>query len=342
MLQKDKILEAGELIKNSQKIVLLTHFNPDGDAIGSITGLYGFLIQVKKEDEVKMILPNAQPDFLKWIPHSKKLINAEQHLKKANDLIINADLIISLDFNTPARINDLQESLRNSKATKITLDHHLEPDNYANLILSDTSSSSTCQMVFDFAEQMAWKKYLNKEIAESLYTGIMTDTGSFRFDSCTGTTHRIVGELLDEGVEKSKIHGSIYDTNSENRLRLLGKILHEKLEVLYDYRTAFISLNSAEQAQFDIKKGDTEGFVNYGLSIENIVLSVFFVERDGEVKISFRSKGTFDVNSFARKYFNGGGHKNASGANVKKGMDEVISEFVNAIKTYKDELDKTV
>jgi phosphoesterase RecJ-like protein len=342
MLQKEKIVEAGELVKNSQNIILLTHFNPDGDAIGSITGLYGFLIQLKKEEAVKMILPNAQPDFLKWMPHSKKLMNAEQHLKKANELILNADLIISLDFNIPARINDLEASLRNSKAIKITLDHHLQPDDYANLILSDVSASSTCQMVFDFAEQLGWKNYLNKDIAESLYTGIMTDTGSFRFDSCTGTTHRIVGELIDAGVDKSKIHGNIYDTNSENRLRLLGKLLHEKLEVLSDYRTVFLSLNAAEQAQFEMKKGDTEGFVNYGLSIENIVLSVFFVEREGEVKISFRSKGTFDVNSFARKNFNGGGHKNASGANVKKGMDEVISEFVSAIKLYKDELENTV
>jgi bifunctional oligoribonuclease and PAP phosphatase NrnA len=341
MLQQNKIEQAGALIKNSQKIVLLTHFNPDGDAVGSITGLYGFLIQLKKADTIKMILPNAQPDFLKWLPYSKNLINAEVNLKKTKEIILDADLIISLDFNTPQRINDLEESLRNSKASKITLDHHLEPNDYANLILSDTTASSTCQMVFDFAEQMGWKKYLNKDIAMSLYTGIMTDTGSFRFDSCTSTTHRIVAELLDTGVEKSKIHGSIYDTNSENRLRLLGKLLHEKLEVLYDYRTAFVSLNASEQAQFEMKKGDTEGFVNYGLSIENIVLSVFFVEREGEVKISFRSKGTFDVNSFARKYFNGGGHKNAAGANVKKGMDEVISEFITAIKSYKDELEKT-
>lgn len=332
-MQKDSFPKFKALIKKSENIVIVTHYNPDGDAMGSSLALYHYLVKIGKKTTV--VTPNEYPDFLHWLPGNKKVLKYSVDTKKVTKLIESSDLIFTLDFNNYSRLEGLGELLNQSKAKKVIIDHHQQPDSYATLYYHDVKACSTCQLVHEFIVGLGGKKLIDKDIAACVYTGVMTDTGSFRFDSTTSETHHIIGELLKTGIKPSDIHGAVYDTYSESRMKLLGYCLTEKMVVLPEYQTAYISLNEEELKRFHFQKGDTEGIVNYPFGIKGIKFCAFFSESEGKIKISFRSKGTFDVNQFARKHFNGGGHINAAGGrgNVAD-LNTTIKEFTALLSKY--------
>lgn len=336
-MQKDPFPKFKALLKKSTNIVIVTHFNPDGDAMGSSLALYNYLVKTGKN--VSVITPNDYPDFLQWLPGNKKVVEYSSNPKKAAILIAKSDLIFTLDFNNYSRLEGLGDLLKESGAPKILIDHHQQPDTYAKLMYHDVKACSTCELVYEFIVGLGGKSMIDREIASCLYTGIMTDTGSFRFDSVTPVTHHILAHLLETGIVPSDIHSAIYDTYSESRVRLLGYCLTEKMVVLPEYQTAYISLSEKELNRFQHKKGDTEGIVNYPFSIKGIRFCAFFSEGEGKIKISLRSKGRFDVNQFARKHFNGGGHINAAGGrgNVNN-LDDTIKEFLALLPDYKKEI----
>ncbi|CAN5390440.1 bifunctional oligoribonuclease/PAP phosphatase NrnA [soil metagenome] len=314
-----------KLLSKPKKIAIVTHWSPDGDAIGSSLGLWNFL--KKKGHDVTVIVPNEYPEFLHWMVGHKQIIDATKHKKKAEQIIITAELIFCLDFNELKRINSLGELILKSEVPKVLIDHHPNPSDFADYVLHKVSASSTAELIYEFIVAMGGAKLIDKDIANCLYTGIMTDTGSFRFPSTSVKTHHVISKLMDAGAENALNHNRIYDDNSENRLRLLGYALSEKLVVLPEFNTAFFTLNDAELKRFHYKKGDTEGLVNYALTIRGIVFAAFFAEGEGKVKCSFRSKGNFDVNLFARSGFNGGGHKNAAGGMLEIPLKEVVKKF---------------
>ena len=333
-MQKDSFSKFKALLKKSNNIVIVTHYNPDGDAMGSSLALYNYLIKTNKN--VTVITPNEYPEFLHWLPGNKKVIQFSKQSKKATNLIQKSDLIFTLDFNNYSRLEGLGDVLKLATAKKILIDHHQQPDDYASLYYHDVAACSTCELVYEFICGLGGKKLIDKTIAACLYTGIMTDTGSFRFDSVTPQTHLILSHLLATGLKPSDIHTSIYDTYSESRVKLLGYCLTEKMVVLSEYQTAFISLTEKEFQKFDHQKGGTEGIVNYPFSIKGIKFCAFFSEGEGKIKISFRSKGSFDVNQFARKHFNGGGHINAAGGRGHVyDLQKTVKEFVDLLPAYK-------
>ena len=336
-MNKDDINSIKTLLSSPKAIVIIPHKNPDGDAVGSTLGLYHYLKQYKHQ--VTIIAPNDYPDFLKWMPEEPSILKYDIQKKECDTFIENADLIFTLDFNSLGRIGHMEEIVSNSEATKIMIDHHQQPDDYAKYMYSDVSMSSTCEMVFNFIEMLDAVDKINSDIATCLYTGIMTDTGSFRFPSTTSATHRIVGQLIQKGANNSEIHNNIYDTNSYARLQLLGKAL-SNLKVIPEYRTAYITLTQEELNTFDFKKGDTEGFVNYGLSLNGIIFAAIFIEshQDEIIKISLRSKGDFSVNELSRTHFNGGGHTNAAGGRSELNMKETIEKFISILPNYKQDL----
>jgi phosphoesterase RecJ-like protein len=332
-----QVKEVKALLNEPKKIVIITHWSPDGDAMGSSLGLYNYLIQ--KKHKVTVITPNDYPSFLFWLPGNKHVINNSLKPALGRKAVAKADIIFCLDFNSLKRIDTLGDEVSKAKkAVKFIIDHHLQPEDFADYMLHSIEACSTCELVYDLIELMEDKKLLNKAIANCLYTGIMTDTGSFRFPSTTSKTHRIIAGLIDAGANNAEIHDRVYDGNSEEKIKLLGYCLAEKLTVLQEYSTAFFSLRDDELKRFDYKKGDTEGVVNYALSIAGIRFAAFFVERDGEVKTSFRSKGSFNVNLFARKHFNGGGHANAAGGSADLTLDETVIKFVSLLPDYKKKL----
>ncbi|MFW5793225.1 MAG: DHH family phosphoesterase [Bacteroidota bacterium] len=329
-LLDNKIVEhLKNLIKDvNQRIVILTHVNPDGDAIGSALGLYGFL-KLSGYNNISAIVPNNYASFLHWLPFNDEIIVASDNIDKSNSLIADADLIFCLDFNDVSRVDNLSAALEKSKAAKILIDHHPNPDtDFFDLVISDTSASSTAELIFIAINSINYNKFsLTKDIATCLYTGIVTDTGSFSYASNNYQTYLIVAELIFTGVNASQVHNFIYDTYSEDRMRLLGYCLSEKLVVLPNKKVAYISLNKEELKRFNHREGDTEGIVNYALSIKGISLAAFFMEINGITKISFRSKNSVDVNKIARMHFNGGGHMNASGGRMKSSLSEAVSLF---------------
>ena len=341
MTQKD-ITEIKELLSESKNIVITHHKNADGDAIGSSMALNTYLnLCGHKSVRIFAVVrktSNKFPDFLKWLDTKNEIIIFKNSTNETN-LINNADLIFTLDFNNLERCGDMKDLVSNSKAKKILIDHHENPVKYADYMYSDTKISSTCEMIYHFIEKMGDNNKINTSIAEAIYTGIMTDTGSFKFSSTSSTTHKVISDLLDKGANKTKIHNEIYDNNRIEKIKLLSFALG-KIEVISEYSTAIISLSQNDLNKFNFKKGDTEGIVNYGLSIENIKFAAIFIENKKEdiIKISFRSKGNFDVNVFSRDNFNGGGHKNASGAVSKVSMSSTIINFKNALKNYKTQL----
>lgn len=336
-MNSTQIKEVKALLSVPKKIVIITHWSPDGDAMGSSLGLYNYLIQ--KKHKVTVITPNDYPYFLAWMPGNKQVIDYSVKSSPAKKAIAKADVIFCLDFNSLKRIDAVgDEVTKAKKAVKFIIDHHLQPDDFADYMLHTIEASSTCELVYDFINMMGDKKLLNKAIANCLYTGIMTDTGSFRFPSTNSKTHRIIADLIEAGADNSEIHNRVYDENTEDKIKLLGYCLAEKLTVLQECSTAFFNLRDDELKRFNYKKGDTEGVVNYALSIKGIRFAVFFVERDAEVKISFRSKGSFNVNLFARKHFNGGGHANAAGGVSDLTLDETVIKFISLLPDYKTKL----
>lgn len=336
-MTKSDISDIKQLLSNPKQIVIVPHKNPDGDAIGSSLALYHYLIA--KDHKVTVIAPNDYPEFLKWIPGESHIIIHEVETEKANTLIAQAELIFTLDFNALHRTGAMEHPLSKAKATKILIDHHQQPDNYAKYIYSDVTICSTCQMVYHFFEMLDDKKSINSKIATCLYVGIMTDTGSFRFSSTTATTHRVIADLIDKGAVNAEIHNQVYDNNSYDRLQLLGVALNN-LKVVPDLNTAYISLSQRELNKHNFTKGDTEGVVNYGLSIKGVKFAAIFIEhkQEGIIKISLRSKHNFDVNEFAREHFEGGGHINAAGGRSNLGLSETITKFVSLLPQYKKAL----
>ncbi|MDF2436508.1 MAG: bifunctional oligoribonuclease/PAP phosphatase NrnA [Bacteroidota bacterium] len=324
------------LLSKPKNIVIVTHWSPDGDAIGSSLGLYNYL--VKKAHKVTVITPNDYPSFLGWMKGNKKIIDFQKNESAGKKAVAKAEMIFCLDFNSLKRIDKLGEEVAGSSAVKMIIDHHLQPEDFADYMLHSVAACSTCELIYDFIHHMGDKKMLDKDIANCLYTGIMTDTGSFRFPSTTAKTHLILADLIRAGAENSEIHNRTYDDNTESRLKILGFCLNEKLTVLPEYKTAFFALTAEELDRFQYKKGDTEGVVNYALSIAGIRFAAFMVERDGIIKISFRSKGSFDVNKFSRSHFSGGGHANAAGGMSELSMKKTVAKFMALLPEYKIQL----
>ena len=331
-MDKRTILIIKELLKTPQKVAIITHANPDGDALGSILALYGIFSTLKHD--VSLITPDQYPSFLAWMPYSKKIIIHELNPQKVVKKINEADIIFCLDFNSSKRMEKVEPYFIQSNAKKILIDHHLKPSNFTDYIISNTKTSSTAEIIYDFIVELGYKKLIDKQIAACIYVGIVTDTGSFSYSCNYPKTYNIISDLIKLGIDGAKIHQQVYDTYSENRMRLLGYCLSEKLNVIPQYHTAYISLTKKDLLKFNHKIGDTEGIVNFALSMENIKMAALFVEKDGYIKISFRSIGNIAVNEIARKYYNGGGHKNASGGSSYLNMKDTLNYFEKNLQTF--------
>lgn len=331
------IAKLKELLNTKKSIVIVPHKNPDGDAMGSTLALHKYLI--KQGHDATVIAPNEYPLFLKWMPGQEDVLVYNAFAKAAKTKINQADIIFTLDFNHFSRTGEMEEVLSQAKASFVMIDHHQSPDDYAIVTYSDTSMSSTCEMVYHFLDKLNALENIDADMATCLYTGIMTDTGSFRFPSTTQTTHTVIASLIEKGAKNAEIHRSIYDTNSYSKLQLLGVAL-KNLKVLPEYRTAYITLTQEELDNHKFQKGDTEGFVNYGLSLDGIIFAVIFIESkaDAIIKMSLRSKGDFSVNEFARAHYNGGGHTNAAGGRSLLTMKETIEQFIHTLAPYKSTL----
>ena len=318
-------------------VVITCHQKPDGDAMGSTLGLYHFLIQFGHT--VTIISPTNWADFLNWMPGVEKVLDYEAGRHKAQAIIDKADVIFCLDFNILHRTRNLEQPIIKSKAIKVLIDHHQEPqETQFNYGVSDTSKSSTCEMVYDFIMQSGHQDKINIDIATCLYTGVMTDTGSFRFQSTKASVHKMVAHFKDIGLDHTPIHNNIYDNFLENRLRFTGFALLNRLEVLYEYNTALMHITKQDLLRFEIKTGDSEGLVSYLLTIKGIKLGAICIDRDEERKWSFRSKGDFDVNTFARIHFEGGGHFNAAGGRSSDTLDNTVQKFREVISEYEEAL----
>lgn len=322
------------LLATPKKIAIIPHRGPDGDAMGSTLGLYHFLL--KNNHQPTVIAPNDFPDFLAWLPGSETVKIFEKDTENCTKILEEAELIFTLDFNAFHRTGEMEHTLAKLTAPFIMIDHHQKPDDYAAYTYSDTSYGSTCEMVYNFISFLNKKEDLDKTIATCIYTGILTDSGSFRFPGTTGNTHRIIAELIDLGVENTQIPVLLFDNSSYSRLQLLGRAL-QNLKVLEEHKTSYTSLTQEELDSFNYVKGDTEGIVNYGLSIKGIVFTAIFIENKDEkiIKISFRSQGGFDVNQFARDHFNGGGHSNAAGGRSDVSMEETLKKFEDLVTKLK-------
>ena len=320
-----------------RKVVITTHQKPDGDAMGSSLGLFHFLTQLGHT--VHVISPTNWAAFLSWMPGCQLVIDYESDTTKSNSLINEADWIFCLDFNTLGRTKKMELALAEANAQRLLIDHHQQPQSEKFAFgVSDTTKSSTAEMVYDFIIGSGMGNLINNDIAQCLYAGVMTDTGSFRFPSTSPAVHAMVSDLLSRGLKQSVIHENLFDNFTENRIRFIGHVLSNRMQVFYEYNTALISITQQDLIKFDIKTGDTEGLVNYPLSIQGIRLAAIIIDRGEERKCSFRSKGSFDVNTFARKYFDGGGHYNAAGGQSKEVLETAMNKFIVAMKENKDEL----
>lgn len=319
------------LLSTPKKIAIIPHRGPDGDAMGSTLGLYHFLL--KNNQHPVVVSPNEFPDFLAWMPGAESIQIFEKDKENCTKILEQADLIFTLDFNALHRVGQMEEVLKTLIAPFIMIDHHQKPDDYAAVTYSDTSFGSTCEMLYNFITFLGKKDSIDKTIGTCIYTGILTDSGSFRFPKTTGTTHRIIAELIDLGVENTEIPTLLFDNSSFGRLQILGRAL-QNMKVLPEFKTAFTTLSQNELNAFNHVKGDTEGIVNYGLSIKGILFTAIFIENTEEeiIKISFRSQGDFDVNQFARDYFNGGGHRNAAGGKSELTLEETVAKFEGLVK----------
>ncbi|WP_291960070.1 DHH family phosphoesterase [Maribacter sp.] len=329
--------ELKKLLSSPKKIAIIPHKNPDGDAIGSTLALWHYLVNTGHTASI--VAPNDYPKFLKWMPGSDKILNFEKENSQSKACIHNADIIFTLDFNHLGRVGQMSDILASAKSTFVMVDHHQEPSDYAKIMYSDVRMSSTCEMVYVLINQLGDDNSITPEMANCIYTGIMTDTGSFKFAATTSNTHRVIADLMDKGAEGTEIHHRIYDTNSPSRLHLLGCAL-KNMVILEEYSTAYITLSQDELDTFNYQKGDTEGFVNYGLTLDGIKFAVIFIENreEGIYKISFRSVGDFSVNDFARKHFNGGGHTNAAGGKSDDNIEDTIAKFTSLLPAYKNQL----
>lgn len=327
---------AEKWFERADKIVIVTHVSPDGDAIGSSLGLCHFL--ETQEKTVNVIVPNAFPDFLRWMPGAKDIIRYDKYAEFADELINGADVICCLDFNALSRIDNMADVVAKSPARKMLIDHHLNPEEFCRIIISHPGISSTSELVFRLICRLGYFEDITKEGAECIYTGMMTDTGGFTYNSNNREIYFIISELLSKGIDKDEIYRKVYNTYSEGRLRLMGYVLYDKMQIYPQFNSALIWLTGEEQRKFRYVKGDTEGFVNIPLSIKNIIFSVFLREdtEKNMIKISLRSVGSFPCNKVAAEFFNGGGHLNASGGEFSGTMDEAIELYKRALVKYEE------
>ena len=330
------IKEIKPYLRLGSNVVITTHKNPDGDAIGSSLALYHYCLSLQLHASV--IIPNEEPAFLQWLPGHEKIIHFNEKKEKALALIRQADIIFMLDFNVPDRLGDMETYILQANTFKVLIDHHPEPESFANHIYSDTSVSSTAEKIYQFIHLMSPNFPVSRDLATCLFVGIMTDTGCFSFNSSSPEMYQVVANLLAKGINKDRIYDLVYNNYSESRMKLLGYSLSQKMKVLKEYRTSYIYITKEEQQHYGFQAGDSEGFVNYPLSIRGVRFSALFLEKGKYVKISFRSKGNFPVNKFSSAHFYGGGHVNAAGGESKESLQEVIQKFEALLPGYKTEL----
>ncbi|MFA8437219.1 MAG: bifunctional oligoribonuclease/PAP phosphatase NrnA [Marinifilaceae bacterium] len=330
----EQIEEFKEMLKEVRQIAIVPHSGPDGDAIGSSLALYQYF--KKKGIAARIISPNEYPVFLRWLPQNAEVAVYTEQADECLKWLENSNMILMVDHNSYRRSGDLEEILEKHPGKKVMIDHHPDPESILDLMFSEVAVSSTCELVYEFIAALGDGELIDAGIAECLYTGIMTDTGSLSYNSSDPRTYYIVADLLSQGIDKAKIHSNVYDNYSADRMKLLGYCLNDKMEVLEEYRTAIITLTQEELKKFNFKDGDTEGFVNYPLSIKGVVVSLIFIEKNGMVKISFRSKGDVPVNMIAREHFNGGGHINAAGGRTDLSMQKAVALFKEVLPEYKN------
>lgn len=330
-MQKIQILQ--EKLNQPKKIVITTHDKPDADALGSSLGMANYL--VKLGHQITVISPSIYPEFLHWMKGNDDVVIFTDHEPDYSKKIVDsADIIFALDFSVLSRINDLGEIVRESKAFKVNVDHHLEPEDFADVQVWSTQAAATCELCYDLIVSLGHEDLIDKDIAECLYAGIMTDTGGFRHPNTTKNVHEVVAKLIEKGADNSRVSKNIYDKNSLNRLRFLGYALSENLKVIPEYRVAYFAITEDILSKYESKTGDTEGLVNYALSLSGITLACLFKESEGKVKISFRSVGAFPANEIASEYFNGGGHRNAAGGRVDLSMKDTLDLFKSILPKY--------
>ncbi len=333
VIAEELVHKAKREIDDADNIVIVSHFGPDGDSLGASLGLWHFLMTLEKEATV--VVPSPPPGFLMWMPGADKVIVHAFDKEKAETAIEKADLIFALDFNTPSRLGYMADSVVNSKAPKIMVDHHLNPDKeFAHIIISHPEISSTSELVFRLICRMGHFSDINLGCAECVYTGMMTDTGGFTFNSNHEEIYAIIYELIKKGIDKDLIYRRVYDTFSEHRMRLQGYCIYKKMKIYPEYQAALITLTAEEMKEFSYVNGDSEGFVNLPLSIDGVIFSVLLREDPDKIKVSLRSQGTFPANKFAEEIFNGGGHLNASGGESYTTMEEAIQKFEEGLPKY--------
>lgn len=336
--EPNKRAEFLNILSSPQKIVLTAHQNPDGDAFGSSLGLFALLKQMNHN--VHVISPNKHADYIGWMPGVEEVIDFESDLEneRAKRIIKEATLIFCLDFSSLGRLGKMEDIIRDATAKKVLVDHHQMPEDFADYVFWNEKAAATCQLVYELAESLELLKYVNLDVATCLYAGILTDTGSFKFESTTKEIHRIAGELINKGVNPNQVNRKLFDQNSINRLKFLGYALNEKLRYIEEYRVAYFSFSKEELESFKSKNGDTEGLVNYGLSISGAVMSAIFIEREEMIKISFRSVDDFSVADLSRSHFMGGGHKNAAGGKSVDSLESTVERFLALLPAYKEKL----
>src|SRR6187551_1645715 len=326
-----------EYVSENRRVVIVTHVKPDADALGSSLGLAAYL--KKKKHNVTVIAPSDYPEFLEWMPGNDDVVVFEKE-KPAScaSLIQQSDLIFCLDFSSLNRINELGEMVRQSSAKKVLIDHHLEPEDFADFVKWDGTAASTAELIYLLIKELGDEDLIDSGLADCLYAGIMTDTGGFRHSNTNYKVLHIASELVRHGANPYSVSKLIYETNSVERLRLLGFVLSEKLKVLPEYNTAYMVLTADDLKRFASQTGDTEGLVNYGLSIKGVRLSVMISDRRDNIKLSFRSLGSFSVNDMARIHFEGGGHRNAAGGQTSLTLEQTVKKFLDILPLYKDQL----
>lgn len=319
-----------DFLQSPRNIVITTHANPDADALGSSLGLHHFLVGLGHD--VKTIVPNSYPDFIEWMPGNSEVINYERSKEESDRLLNNADILFCLDFSGFGRIKLMKEVASSISAKVALVDHHLNPEIDPDFNFWNDKAAATAELIFDLIVYYSGKEAITVDIAECLYAGVMTDTGSFKHNSTTSKVHRMVADLIDLGADVNKVSRLIYDTNSLHRLKFLGYALAEKLQVIESSRVAYFVIDEGDFRRFSLKQGDTEGLVNYALSIKGIVAAAIIIERENEIKLSFRSIGDFAVNKFAEEHFSGGGHKNASGGMSELSLKETENKFKELVE----------
>lgn len=323
-----------EIIADGNLFVLTCHTGPDGDALGSTLGLANYLTTLGKEAIV--IVPDAYPDFLAWLPGAQEVIRFDKHCEKAELMIAMADVIFAMDYNALSRVDDMGPMIAKSKAKKVLVDHHLQPDSFCDLSFSFPQLSSTCEVVFRLIVAMEGYELLSKAACECIYTGMMTDTGCFSYGPCTQEVYLIISMLMQKEINKDRIYNKVFNNYSEGRLRLMGYVLYEKMRVFPEYHAALITLSREEMARFNFNKGDSEGLVNIPLQMKGVHFSAFLREDTEKelIRVSLRSQGTFPCNKFAAQYFGGGGHLNASGGQHDGTLQEAIEIFEKSLEEF--------